>query len=75
MPLLAFLGTVTLCLAQSSPQVTPVPLAWVLGPGTPGADLDLRGSSLGPEPELSQVTADPHTCDRETNVRAPGHSG
>lgn len=53
--LVALLGTSTLCLTKNIPQVALAPSAWVLSHESLGADLNPRGSRLGPESELSQV--------------------
>lgn len=55
-------------LSYCIPQVALAPLAWVLGHEILGADLNPADCSLGPESELSQVAADPQTCDIKINL-------
>lgn len=55
MLLIALLRTFTLCLTKNIPQVALAALAWILSHESLGANLNPRGSPLGPESELSQV--------------------
>lgn len=68
MLLIALLGTFTQHFAKNTPQAALAILAWVLGHRILGVDLKLIGSTLGPESELNQVTADLQTYDRKTNI-------
>ena len=73
MLLMALLGTCTRYFAKNSPQAALAFLAWVLGHRRLGVDLSLIGSTLGPESELCQLTADLPTYDRKTNICVLSH--